>query len=105
MCFCASVEIVWPVISLLIAEELPQEDQALGGGLLQTVNNVGRALGLAIATAVQTSTQGNNSNNSGGDFDDAKFLRGLRAAQWVNVGLGITAVAIALAFFRNLGRR
>ena len=105
MCLCASVEIVWPVISLLIAEELPQEDQALGGGLLQTVNNVGRALGLAIATAVQTSTQGSGGNESGGDSGDANFLRGLRAAQGVNVGLGVASVTIALAVFRNLGRR
>lgn len=105
MCLCCSVEIVWPVISLLIADALPQEDQALGGGLLQTANNVGRALGLAIATAVQTSTQGNGGNGSGGHPGDANFLRGLRAAQWVNVGLTVTSMAIALAFFRNLGRR
>jgi hypothetical protein len=48
MALCCSVEIVWPVIGLLVAEALPPEDQALGGGLLQTANNLGRALGLAM---------------------------------------------------------
>ncbi|THC88213.1 hypothetical protein EYZ11_012341 [Aspergillus tanneri] len=101
MCLCFSAEIIWPVSSLFIAEELPQENQALGGGLLQTANNVGRALGLTIGTAVRTSIQG---NNNGGYPGDADLLRGLRAAQWVNVGLAVTSTAIALVFFHNLGR-
>ena len=83
MCLCLSVDIFWPVASLFIAQQLPQEDQALGSGLLQTANQVGRSLGLAIATGVQTAVEGNTGTLSG----DGELLRGLRAAQWFNVGL------------------
>lgn len=101
MCLCCSVEIIWPVISLLVAEELPQEDQALGGGLLQTANNVGRALGLAVATAVQTKVQGGSPSIPG----SPGLLRGIRAGQWVNFGLVVVSMAVVLGFFRNLGRK
>ncbi|KAH7260894.1 drug resistance protein [Fusarium redolens] len=97
MCFCMSVEIVWPVFSLLTAKSLPQEDQSLGGGLLQTVNNIGRALGLAVATAVQTSVSGDTDDFIGSD----DYLRGLRAAQWVNFALAATSMLMGLIFFRG----
>ncbi|KAF4443571.1 drug resistance [Fusarium albosuccineum] len=100
MCLCMSVEIVWPVFSLLTAKSLPQEDQSLGGGLLQTVNNVGRALGLAVATAVQTAVTGDSDNGKGLEAN----LKGLRAAQWVNFGLAAAAILVTLTFFRGLGR-
>lgn len=83
MCLCLSVDVFWPVASLFISKQLPQEDQALGSGLLQTANQVGRSLGLAIATGVQTSVDGSTDTQAG----DKDFLLGLRAAQWFNVGL------------------
>ncbi|KAJ3536550.1 hypothetical protein NM208_g6667 [Fusarium decemcellulare] len=100
MCLCMSVEIVWPVFSLLTAKSLPQEDQSLGGGLLQTVNNVGRALGLAVATAVQTAVTGDSDNGKGSEAN----LQGLRAAQWVNFALAAAAILVTLTFFRGLGK-
>jgi hypothetical protein len=65
------VDFVWPVIGLMMAEELSSEDQALGGGMLQTASQLGRALGLAIATAIQKGVA------------HGKLLRGLRAVQWM----------------------
>ncbi|SCO58541.1 related to aminotriazole resistance protein [Fusarium fujikuroi] len=100
MCLCMSVEIVWPVFSLLTAKSLAQEDQSLGGGLLQTVNNVGRALGLAIATAIQTAVAGDINNEQGSNI----YLDGLRAAQWFNFTLAVTGILLALVFFRGLDR-
>lgn len=102
MCLCLSIEVVWPVISLVIAARLSTADQALGSGLLQSANNVGRALGLAIATAAQTSTQGFKENGDG-FMGSPGFLRGLQAAQWTNVGFSATALGLAIVFFRDLG--
>ncbi|CCF42000.1 drug resistance protein [Colletotrichum higginsianum] len=104
MCLCLSIEVVWPVVSLLIAARLSTADQGMGSGLLQSVNNVGRALGLAIATAVQTKTQGFDEADVDTFEGSAGFLYGVRAAQWTNVGLAATALCIAVAFFRDLGR-
>ncbi|KAH6970320.1 drug resistance protein [Fusarium avenaceum] len=100
MCLCMSVEIVWPVFSLLTVKSLSQEDQSLGGGLLQTVNNVGRALGLAIATAIQASVTGSTTNEKG----SGAYLQGLRAAQWLNFALAVTSLLVALSFFKGLGK-
>lgn len=102
MCLCLSVEVVWPVVGLLIAEKLPQEDQALGGGLLQTVNHISRSLGLVVTTAIQSAVQGERKIND--PLGDSNFLRGLQAAQWTNVGSAGFAVVVAAVFFRNLGR-
>lgn len=95
-----SVEIVWPVFSLLTVKSLPQEDQSLGGGLLQTVNNVGRALGLAVATAIQASVTGSTTDEKG----SGAYLQGLRAAQWLNFALAVTSLLVALSFFKGLGK-
>ncbi|RMZ92558.1 hypothetical protein DV736_g222, partial [Chaetothyriales sp. CBS 134916] len=65
MVLCFSVEVIWPVGSLVIAKELPREDQALGSALLMTANFVGRALGLAIASSAQIGVQGNDISHSG----------------------------------------
>ncbi|KAF5553692.1 drug resistance [Fusarium mexicanum] len=77
-----------------------QDEQSLGGGLLQTVNNVGRALGLAIATAIQTAVAGDINNQQGSDT----YLDGLRAAQWFNFTLAVTGILLALVFFRDLDK-
>lgn len=102
MFLCLSIEVVWPVISLLIAARLPNADQALGSGLLQSSNNVGRAIGLAIATAVQASAQGFE-EDGGGFAGLSKFLYGVRAAQWTNVGFSAVALGLAFVFFRDIG--
>ncbi|KAF5602880.1 drug resistance [Fusarium subglutinans] len=77
-----------------------QDEQSLGGGLVQTVNNVGRALALAIATAIQTAIAGDINNQHGSDI----YLDGLRAAQWFNFTLAVTGILLALVFFRDLDK-
>lgn len=101
MCLCCSVEIVWPVVSIYIAGDLPLEDQALGSGLLQTANNVGRALALAIATAAQASVQGDIPSVIGG----SSLLRGIQAGQWVNFALAAVSMVIGLGFFHSIGQK
>ncbi|KAH8683952.1 drug resistance protein [Ilyonectria robusta] len=102
MCLCLSVEVVWPVVGLFISEKLPQEDQALGGGLLQTVNHISRSLGLVVTTAIQSAVQGEHKISD--PLGDSNFLRGLQAAQWTNVASAGFSVVVAAVFFRNLGR-
>ncbi|CAN8095703.1 unnamed protein product [Discula destructiva] len=101
MCLCFSADIVWPLIGLFVASNVPEADQSLASGLLQTANQVGRALGLAIATGVQTAVQGAGGGMGG---DAAAFLRGVRAAQWTNVGFAVVALVVAVRFFKSLGR-
>jgi hypothetical protein len=112
MVLTMSVEILAPVISLFVVQCLPQSDQSLGGGLLQTANNIGKAIGLAAATTVQVVVGGNKEplpgglslNVEAGVPGDPDLLRGMRAAQWVNVGLSAVTLVLALVFFRGLKR-
>ncbi|KAK8057267.1 hypothetical protein PG996_011204 [Apiospora saccharicola] len=53
MCLCFSPDIVWLIIGLVISRSFHDEDQALAGGVMQAAGLVGRAMGLALAAAVQ----------------------------------------------------
>jgi hypothetical protein len=100
MCLCISADVLAPTLNLFIIRRLPSENRSIGGGLISTFNQVGRTLGLAIATAVQSAT--GHAESSGAETWNPALLRGYRAAQWVNVALTTAAMAIILVAFRNM---
>ena len=111
MCLSVSgADTLQPSLMLFTAQSLPQEDQALGGAMINAVREVGRAIALAIATALQTAVErkaradgvGSVGSYRGQDLDEA-FLKGLRAAEWFSVGLALTATAVILVAFRGVG--
>ncbi|TQN68766.1 Efflux pump terJ [Colletotrichum shisoi] len=99
-------DMAWPTLILFVSKALPQEDQALGGALVNSVGQVGRSVGLAISTAVQTAimakARGVSVENAGpvGEWDQPS-LDGLRAANWMNFALGVTSLTIVVLFFRS----
>jgi MFS family permease len=96
----------WPSLTLFTSKALPQEDQALGGALVNAVGQFGRAIGLAIGTAIQTAVmaheRGVEIEHVGGiaPWDEAS-LKGLRSADWFNVGTGLVSFAIVALIFRS----
>lgn len=98
----------WPSLTLFTSASLPDEDQALGGALINAMGQFGRAIGLAIATAIQTAVmareRGVDIEHAGHVqiWDDAS-LKGLRAANWLNFGLGLTALVVVSVFFQGSG--
>ncbi|KAK4155016.1 aminotriazole resistance protein [Chaetomidium leptoderma] len=98
----------WPCLILFTSHSLPQADQALGGALVNAMGQVGRAIGLAVATAIQTAVMARERGVSVQDagavevWDPASLL-GLRAAEWWNFGLGISALFVVLISFRGSG--
>ncbi|KAK1983636.1 major facilitator superfamily transporter [Colletotrichum cereale] len=99
-------DMAWPTLILFVSKALPQEDQALGGALVNSVGQVGRSIGLAISTAVQTAimakARGVSVENAGPVEEwDQPSLDGLRAANWMNFALGITSLTIVVLFFRG----
>lgn len=98
----------WPCLILFTSHSLPQADQALGGALVNAMGQVGRAIGLAVATAIQTAVMarergvGVEDAGSMQEGDPASLL-GLRAAEWWNFALGITAALVVLVAFRGSG--
>lgn len=97
----------WPVLTLFVSAKLPQEDQAIGGALINAVGQFGRAIGLAISTAIQTavmaSERGVDVKNAGGMImgDDAT-LKGIRAASWLDFGYSMASLVLVLIAFRSM---
>lgn len=101
-------DMLGPCLALFTSLTLPPEHQALGGGLLFTTMQLGRAVGLAIATAVQMAVMAREKGVSVQDvrevqpWDEAS-LEGLRAGSWVNFGFGLAAFVLILVGLRGLG--
>ena len=104
-----AADTIMPTLLLFTSHSLPREDQAMGGAMLNAIGNVGRAILLAIATAIQVTVQESKQGSSNGavtgvgDVGNRAFLAGLRAAQWFNFGLALIAVFIATFAFRRVG--
>lgn len=102
------VDTTFPCLILFTSHALPQADQALGGALVNAVGQMGRAIGLAGATAIQTAVmsreRGVSVEEAGNvEVGDHASLLGLRAAEWWNFAFGICALLVVLAAFRGSG--
>jgi hypothetical protein len=102
------VDSLFPALTIFVAQSLPPADQAIAGALLNSVLQISRAIGVAIATIVQLRAEGNQGNNNGstasGEMQhNPAFLNGLRAAGRFDVGLGIAAFIVVVVAFRDTG--
>lgn len=110
---CLSVfgaDTLFPTLTLFVSRSLPPEDQAMGGGLVNAVGQIGRSIGLAIATAIQVAVIAGEKHvpidrvgNGGSAMRDQQYLDGVRAAQWYTFATGIVAVVIVIFAFRGAG--
>ncbi|KAK0256275.1 hypothetical protein B0A54_10674 [Friedmanniomyces endolithicus] len=110
MCLCVfGADTLFPTLVLFNAHSLPKEDQALGGAMINAVGQVGRAIGLAIATAIQVAVQEGHERSASLAVTGTKslgnpaFRAGLRAADWFSVALGALAFVTVSMAFRGAG--
>ncbi|KAI0186848.1 major facilitator superfamily-domain-containing protein [Xylaria flabelliformis] len=101
-------DITWPCLTLFTSKSLPQEDQALGGGLINASAGIGRAIGLAIDTAIQTAVLARERHVSveyAGKITkwDEASVASIRAANWFNFALGVLCVGVVCVAFRGTG--
>lgn len=109
---CLSVlgaDALFPALLLFTAQSLPKEDQALGGATINCVGQVGRAIGLAICTAVQVSVQESKESGSSavtgeGSIGNLAYLSGLRGAMWFSFGTAMVGFLVVAALFRGTGK-
>ncbi|CAN9172416.1 unnamed protein product [Alternaria alternata] len=113
MVLCVSgADTIFPVLTLFVAKTLPAEDASLGGALITAVGQIGRAIGLAIATAVQTAVvareKGLSVDQIGTEghktepWDDALKV-GIRTTAWFNFGMSVATTFIVIFFIRGIG--
>lgn len=101
-------DITWPCLTLFTSASLPQEDQALGGALINASGQLGRSIGLAITTAAQTAImareRGVPVEQSGKVLPwDPPSLIGLRGANWLNFALAMFCTVLVGLTFRGTG--
>lgn len=72
----------------------------MGGGIVNAVGQLGRALGLAIAVAVSSQVQARETPKVG---EKEALLKGYRAAEYLSFAFGIAAMIIAGVAFRKAG--
>ncbi|KAI1503195.1 drug resistance protein [Biscogniauxia marginata] len=101
-------DIAWPSLTLFTSKTLSQDDQAIGGALVNAMGQIGRAVGLAVTTAVQTAVmareRGVSVEESGKIIPwDPASLAGLRAANWFNCALALSSMTLVGVAFRGTG--
>jgi predicted MFS family arabinose efflux permease len=103
---------IFPVLTLFVAKTLPPEDASLGGALITAVGQIGRAIGLAIATAVQTailakekgvSVDSVGNEGFGSQHWDAALKLSIRGTHWFNFGMSVASTVVVLLFIRGIG--
>lgn len=92
---------VYPCLTLFTVQSLPPEHQALGGGIINAVGQLGRTLGLAIAVAIDTKVQA--SAVASGLEEKEALLRGYRATEYFSFACGIFACLLSVAAFYGRG--
>ncbi|KAF8750331.1 transporter [Rhizoctonia solani] len=72
-----------------------------GRGIFNTLNQLGTAFGLAIASVVNNSVYRQSVRASGDEVES--LLLGYRAAFWTCFGFGMAALVLTLVFLRGIG--
>jgi predicted MFS family arabinose efflux permease len=108
----SGADTIFPVLTLFVAKTLPPEDASLGGALITAVGQLGRAIGLAIATAIQTAVvarekgirveEMGNEGHALQPWDDALKV-GIRTTAWFNFGMSVSSTLVVLFFIRGIG--
>lgn len=111
MCIAVSgVDTLYPSLTLFTAHSLPPEDQALGGGLINAVAQVGRAIGLAVGTAMQVAVQANREGatvqavQKSPLYHNLAFLDGIRTVAWFDFAFGVVGFIVVVLFLRGAGK-
>ncbi|KAH9884693.1 drug resistance protein [Xylariomycetidae sp. FL2044] len=98
----------WPTLTLFVSKSLAPEDQALGGALINSMGQIGRAIGLAVTTAIQTAVMARERGvpaDESGEIEpwDPASAAGLRAGFWFNFALAICCMIVVGLCFRGTG--
>lgn len=90
-----------PCLSLFVMRSIPKEDQAMGAAIFQSMAQVGRSVGLALATTIQISV---TDSGAVGISKKEELLQGYRAANWFNGAIGIVSFAVVAYWFKGAGK-
>jgi predicted MFS family arabinose efflux permease len=111
LCVCGA-DTMYPVLTLFVTKTLPAKDASLGGALITAVGQIGRTIGLAIATALQMAIVAREKGVSVEKIDgkgrglppwDDALKVGIRTTAWFNFAISMTAALVVIVFIRGMG--
>ncbi|KAL3422157.1 efflux transporter [Phlyctema vagabunda] len=90
-------DVIYPSIQVVISHSLPQHEQALAGAIVDTAAQVGKALGLSLASTIFTAVQERGKKQP-------PQLMSVHAAQYFGFACCTTCMILAIVGLRGLGR-
>ena len=78
----------FPSATIILSNELPQEEQGMAASLVSTLVNYSISIGLGLAGTIQSRL-----NHGGKDM-----LRGFRSAWYMGIGLSSLGILVAFSF-------
>ena len=93
---------MFTVAALIITDVFPEDTQALGGAVFQTVAQFGTSLGLAFMATISTSVT-EHSDYAVKTSPEA-LMQGYRVTFWVSFGWMISACIIGGLGLRRVGK-
>jgi len=96
-----SADVLYTISQLIITAEFDSKDQALAGGVFNTVAQIGKSVGLALSAVVASSVS--EKVKSSASHED-RLLEGYRAAWWFTMASTVACIVVTLVGLRNIGK-
>ncbi|KAH6895940.1 integral membrane protein [Thelonectria olida] len=99
-----STDLLFNVSNLVITSSFPSKDQALAGGVFNTVTQLGNSVGPAITAIIASSVTHTEMGESKGVNEADATLKGYRSALWTCFGLAVVSGAVSTVGLRKAGK-
>ncbi|KAI2636491.1 major facilitator superfamily domain-containing protein [Hypomontagnella submonticulosa] len=104
MCLCVlSTDLLFNISNLVITSSFPSKDQALAGGVFNTVTQLGNSIGPAITAIIASAVTDTESGKPGVNQSYAT-LSGYRSAFWACFAAAVVSAVISAVGLRNVGK-
>jgi predicted MFS family arabinose efflux permease len=96
-----AVDVLYTLSQLIITAEFREDEQALAGGVFNTVAQIGKSVGLAVTAVVASSTSARVDPKVS---HDDRTLVGYRAAWWYAFASTIVPMIVTFWGLRKIGK-
>ncbi len=93
---------LFTIANLLITSVFPAKTQALAGGVFNTISQIGKTVGLALAAVIAASVTAKSDYEN--KASPKALLEGYIATFWLCFGLILLTIAISLWGLRRVGK-
>ena len=98
----AGADILFTVSNLVITSVFPSKTQGLAGGVFNTVSQIGKSVGLALAQVIATTVTARSEYRD--KSSPQALLQGYRASFWYCFAINFTTLLIAVWGLRKIGK-